>query len=105
MRRALTVARPLDRCCCGEQGFEEVKIKYYELMIEYHTHERDAWELCQSYHRIYDTRTLKTNDEVRLEALRCTVIFLLLSPFTNHQSDMMHRVKQYKDLDLIPEYK
>lgn len=89
----------------GCQGFEEVKIKYYELVIEYHTHERDAWELCQSYHHIYDTRTLKANDETRLEALRCTIIFLLLAPFTNHQSDMIHRVKQYKDLELIPEYK
>lgn len=35
-----------------------------------------------------------TNSEVQLRSLESCIIFVLLSKFDNHQSDMMHRVKQ-----------
>ncbi len=35
-----------------EEGFEEIKVKYYNLQIEFHTHEKNTWEICQAYHKV-----------------------------------------------------
>lgn len=39
---------------------QELKIKFYKLMIEYHClSEKDAFEIAQHYHQIYDTAIIK----------------------------------------------
>lgn len=35
-----------------EEGFEDVKVKFYTLQIEFHTHEKNTWEICQAYHKV-----------------------------------------------------
>jgi len=42
----------------------------------------------------------KANTEAMREALSSCVLFLLVSPYDNHQSDMMHRLKKLKELDM-----
>ena len=39
------------------------------------------------------------------EYLRAAVLFLVLSPNSNHQQDMLFRVAQYKQLEELPAYK
>lgn len=38
----------------GTPSLEELKKKYYELMIRYHAHERDYLEICRAYRAIYE---------------------------------------------------
>lgn len=42
---------------------QELKIKFYKLMIEYHSlcSEKDAFEIAQHYHHIYDTPIIKVS--------------------------------------------
>ncbi len=35
-----------------EDGFEDVKVKFYTLQVEFHTHEKNVWEICQAYHKV-----------------------------------------------------
>ena len=35
-----------------EAGFEDIKIRYYQMQIEYHTHEKNTWEICQAYFKV-----------------------------------------------------
>lgn len=40
-----------------------------------------------------------------LQALRYVVLYLILAPYDNEQSDLIHRVKEDKNLEEIPVYK
>lgn len=35
-----------------EDGFEEIKLRFYRMQIEFYTHEKNAWEICQSYFKV-----------------------------------------------------
>lgn len=39
------------------------------------------------------------------DALVGSVVFLILAPYDNEQSDLTHRVNLDKELDKLPEYK
>lgn len=91
--RTLIQSRKMNRKVLNEEGFEKVKVSFYRMMIEYHTHEKDAWEICQCYYEIYNTSTTQEDEAAAITAMESCVIFLLLSKYDNHQSDMMHRLK------------
>ena len=50
--RAIIQSRKMNRKTIEEPGFEEIKIKYYNMMVEYHTQENDVWEICQCYYKV-----------------------------------------------------
>ena len=97
--RALIQSRKMNRKTIEEEGYEDIKVTFYNMMIEYYMHEVDAWELCQCYFKIFDTSTTKADAEKCKEALESCVVFLILSKFDNHVSDMMHRLKLLKEVD------
>jgi len=97
--RAMIQSRKMNRKTIEEEGFEKVKISFYNMMVEYHTKEKDAWEICQCYYKIYDTTITKSDEAAKTAALESCVIFLVLSKFDNHASDMMHRLKLLKDVE------
>jgi hypothetical protein len=41
-----------------EAGFEEVKVQFYRLMVQYHSHEVDCWEICQCFFKVRQTDLL-----------------------------------------------
>ena len=45
-----------------EIGFEEVKVKFYRMMIEYHMVEKNTWEIAQAYYKIANTPILAGSD-------------------------------------------
>ena len=50
--RAIIQSRKMNRKTIEEPGFEEIKIKYYNMMVEYHTQENDVWEISQCYYKV-----------------------------------------------------
>jgi 26S proteasome regulatory subunit N5 len=119
------------------EDMQELKIKFYKLMIEYHClSEKDAFEIAQHYHQIYDTAIIKVwplwellmrgghsvqnrvnsitpslfcyvqaDPSLWQEALKSSIIFLILSPHSNQQSDMLHRIYRDEKLAEIPVFK
>ena len=60
---------------------QDLKIKFYRLMIEYHSlSEKSAFDICQHYHHVYDTPSVKADESQWKEALKSCVIFLIISP-------------------------
>lgn len=96
--RALIQCRKMNRKTIEEEGFEDVKVKFYTMMVEYHVQEKDSWEICQSYFKIFDTSVTKADPVAKLEALRAAVLFALLSGHDNHQKDMLHRLLLLPDV-------
>ena len=50
--RALIQSRKMNRKIIEEEGFEAIKVDFYSMMVEYHRHEKDAWEICQCYYKV-----------------------------------------------------
>lgn len=102
--RALIQSRKMNRKVIEDEEFEEVKVAFYRMMIEYYTQEKDAWEICQCYFKLYEVAEKQGAEEEAIDALQACVIFLVLSKFNNDQVDMMHRLKLITEKSNIPEY-
>ncbi|KAH3863587.1 26S proteasome non-ATPase regulatory subunit 12-like [Dreissena polymorpha] len=83
----------------------ELKLKYYQLMIELDEHEGSYLSICKHYRAVYDTAEIKESADKAREALRYVVLYMVLSPYDNEQSDMIHRLQEDKMLNDIPKYK
>lgn len=72
-----------------EVGYEEIKVKYYKMMIEYYTSERNVWEICQSYYKIFDTTTTKEDESFARNSLESCIVYLFLSKHDKQQNDFL----------------
>ena len=80
-------------------------VKIYELMIEVDSHDKNYFNVCQHYKHYYETPRIKQDSEKMKQALKNVVLYLILSPYDNEQSDFLHRVFLDKNLEEIPKYK
>mmetsp|Transcript_995 Transcript_995/g.1258 ORF Transcript_995/g.1258 Transcript_995/m.1258 type:complete len:438 (-) Transcript_995:270-1583(-) len=104
--RAVINSRKINRKILLEDDMQEIKVRFYQLMIQYDMHENNPFQLSQHYHAIYDTPSVKENEKQWTEALQASILFLILSAYTNEQQDMLHRINLYtKPLEKIPEFK
>ncbi|UYV71719.1 PSMD12, partial [Cordylochernes scorpioides] len=81
----------------------ELKLKYNNLMIQLDKHEGSYLAICKHYQAIYNTASLP--EDQKLSALRHMILYLLLAPFDNEQSDLTHRTLTDRSLDQMPLYK
>merc|ERR1719453_102698 len=74
---------------------QDLKLRFYRLMIDYYTQEKDAFELAQCFHHLYQTPCVLDDQDHATgwrHQLKSCVTFLVLSPYGSAQSDMLHRV-------------
>mmetsp|Transcript_11099 Transcript_11099/g.16634 ORF Transcript_11099/g.16634 Transcript_11099/m.16634 type:complete len:471 (-) Transcript_11099:206-1618(-) len=107
--RAYIVSNKVKRSMLDEEGMSELKIKFYVLLSQYHSHERDALELAKCFHAIYATASASAgtdgDDTKWKESLTNTVVFLCLSEYSNEVKDMMERINLDPQLEKIGECK
>ncbi|GFR65657.1 26S proteasome non-ATPase regulatory subunit 12 [Elysia marginata] len=82
----------------------DLKLKFYQLMIELDQHEGSYLAICKHYMAIYNTEQIQKDKDKMKDALRCVVLYLVLAPFDNEQSDLLHRVSTDKNLEEIEFY-
>ena len=102
--RAYILSKKVQRKTLGEDDYQDLKVRFYRLMIEYHTREREPFELAQHFFAIYSTPCVSDDEPQWREALASCVLFLALSPHTNHQADMMHRLVADERLEQLPAF-
>lgn len=83
----------------------DLKLRFYELMISFSLNAKKTLDVCKHYYEIYDTPMVKKDPSKAADALRNVVVFLVLSPYDNEQSDLMARIEKLEDLDKVPEHK
>ncbi|RUS73788.1 hypothetical protein EGW08_018447 [Elysia chlorotica] len=82
----------------------DLKLKFYQLMIELDQHEGSYLAICKHYMAIYNTDQIQKDKDKMKEALRCVVLYLVLAPFDNEQSDLLHRVSADRNLEDLEFY-
>lgn len=83
---------------------QDLKLRYYRLMIELDQHEGSYLAICRHYSALYRTESVQADPKARQEALKKLLLFLVLSPHDNEQHDLIHRTKTDKQLDELPQY-
>jgi len=89
----------------SEPTFQDLKIRYYTQMIRYYLHENKYLDVCKSFMAMYDTPKVKQDEKQWKEYLRMTVLFVVLSPHDNEQSDLANRISLDKNLEQLTPFK
>ena len=77
-----------------EDDVTDLKLRYYEQQITLAKHEDKYLEACKHYRQVLDTESIENNPEQLRAVLQRVVYFVLLAPYDNEQSDLLHRVDQ-----------
>uniref|UniRef100_A0A0R3RRU6 PCI domain-containing protein n=1 Tax=Elaeophora elaphi TaxID=1147741 RepID=A0A0R3RRU6_9BILA len=86
------------------EEIQELKLKYYDLMIKIGLHESAYLDVCRYYRAVLDSPCVQADQEKSKQILKCIVLYVLLSPHNNEQWDLLHRIHEGRQLELIPEY-
>ncbi|KAL1914983.1 uncharacterized protein VTP21DRAFT_7688 [Calcarisporiella thermophila] len=81
---------------------QDLKLRYYELMIYYALHENQYLNACKYYREVYNTPSVLDDEEKWKEILQNVVLFVVLSPFDNEQHDLIHRIYEDERLSALP---
>ncbi|KAM8945169.1 26S proteasome non-ATPase regulatory subunit 12 isoform 2-T2 [Lycaon pictus] len=103
--RTQIISKKINTKFFQEENTEKLKLKYYNLMIQLDQHEGSYLSICKHYRAIYDTPCIQAESEKWQQALKSVVLYVILAPFDNEQSDLVHRISGDKKLEEIPKYK
>lgn len=105
--RAYIISKKIQRKMLEDEEMQDLKVRFYRLMIDYHSLENDPFELAQHYFAIYSTKCIEDDENERQTALASSAIFLVLSEYSPASSDMTHRIlaSESSRLDECPEAK
>ena len=84
---------------------QDLKIRYYNLMIRIYTEKDEYLNIANAYYSIFQTPQVQDDAARWMPLLQSVVVFLVLSPHDNHQNDFLVRLVEEKKLDLMKPYK
>ncbi|KAG0255912.1 26S proteasome non-ATPase regulatory subunit 12 [Actinomortierella ambigua] len=97
--RANIISKKINTRYFKETEVQDLKLRYYDLMIEYSLHEGEYLQVCKHYRQIFDTPSIKEDPAKAKLAIESAALFVALAPFDNEQSDLIHRV--YKEAEEV----
>jgi len=103
--RAVIIARKITERSLSIPEHQDLKIEFFKLMIRYHVEKKSWIDIAKAYLSIYDTEKVKSDEKIFSEILANAVSYLILSPWDNLSSDLMHRVFDDKKIDSLKMYK
>jgi 26S proteasome regulatory subunit N5 len=75
-----------------EDDVTDLKLRYYEQQITLAKHDDKYLEVCKHYRQVLDTESVENNPEQLHAVLQRIIYFVLLAPYDNEQSDLLHRI-------------
>ncbi|KAK0549255.1 proteasome regulatory particle subunit [Tilletia horrida] len=103
--RTNVLSRKINTKFFDDEKQHDLKLQFYDLMIRYALHEKKFLDVCKYNREIYATPRVRDDLPRAAEVLKNVVVFLVLSPYDNEQSDLMARVEQTDGLDRVVEYR
>lgn len=70
----------------------DLKLRYYEQQITLAKQDDKYLEACKHYRQVLDTESVEENPEQLRAVLQRVIYFILLAPYDNEQSDLLHRI-------------
>ncbi|GIK01113.1 hypothetical protein Aspvir_005145 [Aspergillus viridinutans] len=85
-----------------DEDVTDLKLRYYEQQIILANHDYKYLDVCKHYREVLDTESVQNNPEQLRAVLARIVYYIVLSPYDNEQSDLLHRIQQDSRLSLVP---
>ncbi|KAI8055204.1 PCI domain-containing protein [Syncephalis plumigaleata] len=102
--RTQIISRKINTRFFKDAANQDLKLRYYDLMIRHALHEGQHLEVCKFYRQVYDTPSIKEDEERWKEVLQNAVLFAVLAPYDNEQYDLLHRIYEDPSLAKLPYY-
>ncbi|KAH3764933.1 26S proteasome non-ATPase regulatory subunit 12 [Pelomyxa schiedti] len=102
--RGLILSNKVNRTLLLEKDMEELKLKFYQLMIIYYKNSKNYLEICRCYLHIYDTPSVQQDPLKWQAALKHVVTHSVLSNFGMEQADIVSRMLSDKHTKDLPKY-
>mmetsp|Transcript_20465 Transcript_20465/g.65524 ORF Transcript_20465/g.65524 Transcript_20465/m.65524 type:complete len:448 (+) Transcript_20465:2-1345(+) len=85
---------------------QDLKLRYYDLMIQFHVHEDGPSELWRDFDAIYRTPTVQDDEGRALDTLRHMVLFLALTEYAIEPYTALEGLRKLdrKALEKLPAY-
>ncbi|PWN52613.1 putative RPN5-26S proteasome regulatory subunit [Violaceomyces palustris] len=103
--RMAIVSKKINTKFFEDEKNHDLKLRFYDLMIQHALHFNKFLDACKYYREIHDTPQIKADPARAADILRNVIVFLALSPYDNEQSDLMARVETTEGLDTVPEHR
>ncbi|PPQ67116.1 hypothetical protein CVT25_005717 [Psilocybe cyanescens] len=72
---------------------QDLKLRYYKLMITHALHHNAYLDVAKYYHKIWETPSIKEDvDKEGKAALERIVYYIILAPHDHEQSNMLHQI-------------
>ncbi|TGZ85397.1 26S proteasome non-ATPase-like protein regulatory subunit 12 [Ascodesmis nigricans] len=82
----------------------ELKLRYYEQQIQIAKHDDKYLDACKHYRAVLDTPSIEKDDSLTKQTLERIIFYVILAPYDNEQSDLLHRIHGDNRLaKLVPE--
>ena len=75
-----------------EDDVTDLKLRYYEQQITLAKHDDKYLEACKHYRQILDTESVENNPDDLKAVLQRVIYYIILAPYNNEQSDLLHRI-------------
>ncbi|KAI9879018.1 MAG: hypothetical protein M1830_009817 [Pleopsidium flavum] len=77
-----------------EDDVTDLKLRYYEQQITLAKHDDKYLEACKHYRQVLDTQSVEDNPEQLHAVLQRVIFYIILAPYDNEQSDLLHRIQK-----------
>ncbi len=84
--------RPEDPPIEKPDDVTDLKLRFYEQQITLAKHDNKYLDVCKYYRQVLDTESVEDNATQLHAVLQRVIYFLLLAPYDNEQSDLLHRI-------------
>ncbi|KAH8703755.1 putative proteasome regulatory particle subunit [Talaromyces proteolyticus] len=85
-----------------DEDVTDLKLRYYEQQITLAKHDHNYLDTCKHYRDVLDTESVEENPEQLRAVLARIVYYVVLAPYDNEQSDLLHRIQQDSRLTQVP---
>eukprot|EP01138_Halocafeteria_seosinensis_P009037 gb/GECG01009236.1/.p1 GENE.gb/GECG01009236.1/~~gb/GECG01009236.1/.p1 ORF type:complete len:486 (+),score=69.75 gb/GECG01009236.1/:1-1458(+) len=99
------IANKVNKKSIQSKDMEDIKLTYYEHLVQYHTHSKDAYALFEDYYEMYKTKTVSKVAAKRRDYLSYAILYLLMAPFRTESQTSIKQLLQNKHVrDGLPIY-
>ncbi|OCF72908.1 26S proteasome regulatory subunit N5 [Kwoniella mangroviensis CBS 8886] len=97
-------SRKINRVYLKDKDSQDINLRYYDLMVQLALQDDEYLEACSAYQEVWDTEEVKADPAKELNVLENIMIYVVLAPYNNEQSDMLHKLYADPALQKAPQH-
>lgn len=95
-------SRKINRVFLKEPENADLKLRYYDLIVQLALQDDNYLEVCNAYQAVWDTKEVKDDPERELNVIENIIMYVVLAAYSNEQNDMLHKLYAMPELEKAP---